>query len=128
VHPPRISATRDNAPADELKAEKEQAQTALDELPRDDPQQIDHDDLAARLSQLPDLSAALRSAPLAVRRQFYDAFELEVQFDKHERRVSISTAVTEAVAQALQETTTGTTEVPVSGIAGAGFEPATFGL
>jgi hypothetical protein len=112
----------------QLKAEKQQAQIALADLPPDDPQQIDHDELAARLSQLPDLSAALRAAPLAVRRQFYDAFGLEVHFDKHERRVSISAVVTEAVAQGLQETTTGTTRVPVRGIAGAGFEPATFGL
>ena len=62
-------------------------------------------------------------------------FGLRIDYDKAERTIAVSATVTETVANAF-ENTKGLREeafqsangVAVSDIAGAGFEPATFGL
>jgi len=64
-------------------------------------------------------------------RQVFDAFGLRIEFDKAQRRIEISATITEAVAEAFENTKALQSEgfqVTVTGIAGAGFEPATFGL
>ena len=69
--------------------------------------------------------------PDALKRQVFEAFCLEVRYDKIERRVEISATVSEAVAQAFENTKDLPQEVSrvtLRDIAGAGFEPATFGL
>ena len=66
-----------------------------------------------------------------MKRQTFDAFGLRIEYDKAERRIEISATVTEAVADAFENTKALQSEgfqVTVSDIAGAGFEPATFGL
>jgi len=80
----------------------------------------------------------LRDAPPAIKRQTFEAFNLKIAYDKAERRIEVSAAVTEAVADAFKNTKAlreeglrvegGGLAVTVSDIAGAGFEPATFGL
>lgn len=45
---------------------------------------------------MPDLSKALREAPTAVKRQTFQAFDLQIAYDKAERRVEISATVSEA--------------------------------
>jgi hypothetical protein len=58
-------------------------------------------------------------------------FALEVRFDKAGRRIEISATVSEALATAFQNAKDLPEEVPsvtTNHIAGAGFEPATFGL
>ena len=78
---------------------------------------------------LPARTAARRA--VAVKRQLFDAFELDVQFAKLERRVRITATVTAAVARAFENEKApedGGFQVCTSDIAGAGFEPATFGL
>ena len=94
-------------------------------------QDADPDELSEVLSRLPDLSEAQRQAPDALKRQVFETFWLEVRYDKIERRVEISATVSEAVAQAFENTKDLPQEVSrvtLRDIAGAGFEPATFGL
>jgi site-specific DNA recombinase len=119
---------------DELQAEQRAAREALDAIGAD---QIEAEDdcLAERLAQIPDLTEQLRDATPAVRRQILQAFELRIEWDKARGSVNISATVTEAVAGAFEDTKALHSEglvtngsVPVSDIAGAGFEPATFGL
>ena len=113
----------------QLRAEKEQIETALHEL---QPQAAaDHADLTASLERLPDLTQQLRDATPEVKRALFDAFELRIVYDKTQNRVQISATITEAVAETLQNAKDLPKEaftVPQKDIAGAGFEPATFGL
>jgi hypothetical protein len=114
----------------ELEEQKEAAQEALAELGPEDIEAED-DYLAERLARLPDLSKQLRAAPIEVKRQIFEAFELRIELDKPNRRLEISATVTEAVAEAFEDPNALQTEgFRVTGptIAGAGFEPATFGL
>jgi site-specific DNA recombinase len=119
---------------EELEADKRAAQTVLDATPPDEIE-AENDHLAERLALIPDLTKQLRDATPAVKRQIFQAFELRIEFDKARNSVNISATVTEAIAQAFENTKALQWEglaadgvVPVSDIAGAGFEPATFGL
>ena len=114
----------------ELRAERDDYQAALDELPAEDLDR-EEDDLAANLARIPDLTEQLRAAPREIKRQTFEAFGLHIAFDKAQRSIEISATITEAVAQAFENTKALQSEgfqVTVSDIAGAGFEPATFGL
>ncbi len=68
---------------------------------------------------------------MRTRSKTFDAFGLRIEFDKAQRRIELSATVAEAVADAFENTKALQTEgfqVTVNEIAGAGFEPATFGL
>jgi hypothetical protein len=52
--------------------------------------------------QFPDLSQALRQAPPALKRQVFEAFCLEVRYDKIERRIEISATISQAVADGFE--------------------------
>ena len=98
-----------------------------------DPQEVEAEDndLTQRLERIPDLSRQLRDAPREVKRQLFDAFELRITYDRAERRIEVSATVSEAIAQAFENGKAlreGGLQVTVCDIAGAGFEPATFGL
>jgi site-specific DNA recombinase len=110
----------------ELRSEKQAAEAALAALPAE---QVQTEDayLAKRLALLPDLSEQLRAASPETKRQTFQAFQTRIEFDKTSGRIGISVTVTEAVARAFADAD-GTLAVPVEDIAGAGFEPATFGL
>ena len=60
----------------------------------------------------------------------FEAFGLQITYDKPGRRIEISATISEAVAEALENTKSLPKEALVTrgDIAGAGFEPATFGL
>ncbi len=114
----------------ELREDRHAAEAALAEL---DPSDIEAEDehLHERLAQIPDLSKALRDAPPEIKIQTFDAFGLRIELDKAERRIEISATVAQAVADAFENTKALQTEgfgVTRRDIAGAGFEPATFGL
>ena len=114
----------------ELRAHKEQAEEQLRDQPPD-PAEQEPTELLANLERLPDLSQALRDAPPALKRQIFDAFELRILYDKINRRIEISATVSDAVARTLQNANDLPQEVAnvtQTDIAGAGFEPATFGL
>jgi site-specific DNA recombinase len=109
-----------------LKDEKATVEAALQDLPAETV--ADHSDLTAALVALPDLSQALRDAPPETQRAVFESFGLQITYDRLLGLIMVSATVTEAVAEAL-----GTAELPVAAvaqpsIAGAGFEPATFGL
>ena len=114
----------------ELRAQKEQLEEHLRDQPPD-PDDQEPTELLANLERLPDRSQALRDAPPALKRQIFDAFELRILYDKINRRIEISATISEAVAHTLQNANDLPEEVANvthTDIAGAGFEPATFGL
>ena len=114
----------------ELRAEKDRAEGALREL-APNAAEPDGEELAATLSRIADLSQALRDAPAPLKRQVFEAFCLEVRYDKVERRIEVSATVSEAVAKAFEnakDLPAEASSVTTRDIAGAGFEPATFGL
>jgi hypothetical protein len=98
------------------------------------PAEVAEDDdeaLTARLARIPDLTQAFRRAPIDVKRQTLDAFDIQIAYDKAEGRIEISATISEAVAVALENEKALREEglrVTTSEVAGAGFEPATFGL
>jgi chemotaxis response regulator CheB len=66
-----------------------------------------------------------------VQRQVFEAFDLQIAYDKVGRRIEISATVSGAVADAFENAKALRKEgsvVVARDIAGAGFEPATFGL
>jgi site-specific DNA recombinase len=118
----------------ELRADRQAAEDVLAEIPAVE-LEAEADELAERLAKIPDLTEQLRKASRAVQRQVFEAFGLEIRFDKAERRIEVSATISEAVADAFENTETLRVEglriadgVTASDIAGAGFEPATFGL
>jgi hypothetical protein len=79
----------------------------------------------------PSLRKTLGQAPRELKRQAFEAFCLQIRYDKVERRIEISATVSEAVASAFEKAKDLPEEVSavaLRDIAGAGFEPATFGL
>ncbi len=79
----------------------------------------------------PDLAAALHQAPTELKRQVFDAFCLQITYDKPSRRIEISATITQAIADTLEnakDLPQEVSSVAQRDIAGAGFEPATFGL
>ena len=77
------------------------------------------------------LTQAERSGPSAVKRQVFEAFDLQIAYDKAERRVELTATVSEAVADAFENAKALQAEgfsVVVTNIAGVGFEPTTSGL
>jgi hypothetical protein len=114
----------------ELKADKATYEAALAEIPVQQ-EDAEADQLAQRLARIPDLGQQLRDAPREIQRQTFEAFDLKIAFDKAAGRIEVSATVTEAVANAFENTKALQAEgfqVTFSDIAGAGFEPATFGL
>ncbi len=110
--------------------EKERLEAALEEKDCETPE-ASMDEIADTLKRLPDLSEELRAAPTELKRQVFEAFQLRIAYDKLERRITISATVSEAVAEAFHNAKDLPQElhrVAQRDIAGAGFEPATFGL
>jgi hypothetical protein len=94
-------------------------------------EEAEADELAKQLARVPDLTKRLREASPEVQRQVFEAFELQILYDKAERRIEISATVSEAIANAFENKKALPKEgslVVLRDIAGAGFEPATFGL
>ena len=52
------------------------------------------------LPRLPNLGDALRKAPIELKRQVFEAFCLQITYDKPNRRIEISATITEAIAKA----------------------------
>lgn len=56
------------------------------------------DGLCFASADIPDPSAALHQAPTELKRQVFEAFGLQVVYDKPSRRIEISATITEAIA------------------------------
>ena len=118
----RIEKLREAKEAAEIEL-RDLAPAAADPGPSEDPGEL--------LARIPDLADALRQAPTELKRQVFEAFCLQITYDKPDRRIEISATITEAIADALQNAKDLPQEVSSVArrdIAGAGFEPATFGL
>jgi hypothetical protein len=93
-------------------------------------EEAEGEELFRQVARVPDLTKALREATPGVQRQVFEAFELQILYDKAARKIEISATVSETVADAFEKQKAlpkeGSLEV-VRDIAGAGFEPATFG-
>jgi hypothetical protein len=114
----------------ELRGEKEALEEALSEIGAER-EEAEVDELSKQLARVPDLAKPLREAPPELQRQVVQAFELQILYDKADRKIEISATVSEAVAEAFEKQKALPKEgslVVVRDIAGAGFEPATFGL
>jgi site-specific DNA recombinase len=113
---------------EELSAQRESVSDALSELDRQRPEGPSPEQIEAMLSGVPDLSEALAEAEGEELAELLDAFDVAVSYDKSARKLELSAALTSDFIP------TPETERPPhersrnSGIAGAGFEPATFGL
>jgi hypothetical protein len=66
-------------------------------------EEAEADELIEQLSRIPDLTQALEDAPFEVQRQVFEAFELEMLYDKASRKIEISATVSEAVANAFEK-------------------------
>ncbi len=107
----------------ELRADKEALEETLAEVGAER-EEAEDEELATQLEKLPDLSKALVEAPPEVQRQVFEAFELQIAYDKVGRRIELSATVSEAVADAFENTKALRKEgsaVVVRDIAGARF-------
>jgi hypothetical protein len=86
----------------ELRGEKEALERALAEIGGDQ-REIEAEALTAQLERIPDLGESPRSATPEVQRQVFEAFELEILYDKANRKVEISATVSGTVADAFQK-------------------------
>jgi site-specific DNA recombinase len=113
---------------EELKADKQAAQTTLDAIPPAE-RKTEDNYLLERLARIPDLTQQLRDATHEIKRLVFQAFELRIEFDKAQRHIALSATITEAVARAFENTRTLHTKglmpeelVPANGAAGAGWK------
>ena len=114
----------------ELRADKEALEEALTEIGVEREESED-EELARQLARVPDLSESLAKASPEIQRQVFEAFELQITYDKVGRRIEISATVSATIADAFENAKALQKEgsaVVARDIAGAGFEPATFGL
>ncbi len=109
----------------ELKHDRSHVEAALNDLVAPASKaSVPYADAAEILGSLPDLQPALAAADPELRRQVYDAFRLRVEIDRNEGLVTLKALVSSAFGDA-----SNLNDVVANGtIAGAGFEPATFGL
>ena len=115
----------------ELRKAKDEAEIELRALAPAAVDSVAEEDPAALLARIPNLTAALQQAPPEIKRQVFEAFGLRIAYDKAGRRIEISATVSEAIADALhnaKDLPEEVSSVAPRDIAGAGFEPATFGL
>ena len=85
----------------ELRGDRETLAEALDEVAADR-EEAEDEELAAQLGRVPDLSKALAQAPPKIQRQVFEAFDLQITYDKVEGRVEMSATVSGAMAEAFE--------------------------
>jgi site-specific DNA recombinase len=109
-----------------LKAERQEIEALVTQLDRDNRHgdHLDAEESTAILESLPDLSKALKEADPELRRAVFEAFRLRVEIDRNSGLIRLKALVSSAFSQAGALSDIGATKA----IAGAGFEPATFGL
>ncbi len=109
----------------QLNSKREEAQELLDTLEPDRPgREVEFEDARAALEGLPDLSKPLTKADPELRRAVFDAFRLRIEIDRNSGLVKLKALVSSAFSgKSLDDIA-----VARGTIAGAGFEPATFGL
>lgn len=84
-----------------LQAAKEQTEIDLRALT---PIEVDPDapEAGALLASLPDLTDPMRQAPPSIKRQLFEAFGLQITYDKPSRKVELTATMSEQLAHALK--------------------------
>jgi hypothetical protein len=85
-----------------LRRSKEGAEIELQALSPASADSASDGDASALLARIPDLGRAHRNAPKELKRQVFEAFCLQITYDKVNRRIEISATITEAIAEALE--------------------------
>ncbi|HXP98719.1 MAG TPA: hypothetical protein VN845_01490 [Solirubrobacteraceae bacterium] len=88
------------------------------------------DEIVAMLDAVPDLRPALNAASEEELVEIVRAFDLTITYDEHEQRLYLAAASTPELLPVLcpNESDRPKGRSQINDIAGAGFEPATFGL
>ncbi|MGZ5376018.1 MAG: hypothetical protein ACXWEF_06170, partial [Solirubrobacterales bacterium] len=86
----------------ERRGEKQALEEALAEIGAER-EEAEEDELSKQLARVPDLTEALREATPEVQRRVFQAFELQILYDKAERRIEISATFSEAIADAFEK-------------------------
>ncbi len=109
-----------------LKEKRSEAEAALTGLAAEERQDgvTDIDAACEVLDGIPDLSEALTNADPKLRRAVFDAFRLSVEIDRNAGQLRVKALVSSAFNGVRDLKSL----VANEGVAGAGFEPATFGL
>jgi hypothetical protein len=131
AHPVARAAARR---IEDLAAERAEIEARLPDLPQTtgDREPPKRDELEALLTAVPDLRGFTQVCSPEALRELCEAFELEAVYEKEREEVRLTvvlSAKAAAIAGLLEEEPK--RKDPLSGvcsIAGAGFEPATFGL
>jgi hypothetical protein len=98
----RESSRSSSPSAEKLRRAKEAAEIELRAISPAPADPDAHEDPSALLARLPDLGDALRNAPKQLKRQVFEAFCLQISYDKLNRRIEISATITDAIADALE--------------------------
>ncbi len=124
-HPIVALATRG---IEELAARQEAVQEAIAALRVNRPDGAHPDEIAAMLDAIPDMRDALNKADETELMQMFDALDVTATYTKPTRRLQLAATVTGELVADHEKTTAPQGRSLNCGIAGAGFEPATFGL
>ena len=85
-------------------------------------------EIEAMLDAVPDLRPTLASADPAELADLFETFDVTVTYDKPNRRGQLAATITPELVPGQEQTPPPRGRWGKSSIAGAGFEPATFGL
>jgi site-specific DNA recombinase len=113
---------------EELSAQGESVAQALAELESQRPEGPSAEQIEAMLADVPDLSEALVAAEGEELAELLDAFDVAISYDKPRRKLELSASITSDFLSESEATAATEDRSQGSYIAGAGFEPATFGL
>ena len=113
---------------EELSAQGEAISQALADLEGARPEGPSPEEIEAMLAGVPDLREALEKAEGEELAELLDAFDVDVSYDKPGRKLELSASVTSDFIDGPEATRPPDRRSRDSSIAGAGFEPATFGL
>ena len=103
-----------------LREAKERAEAELRGLEPVLPDSRAVDGLEDTLQRIPDLTQLLRDAPAEIKRQVFDAFGLQVAYDKLTSSFQLSATITEAIAVALEHSPDIPDGLPVGATGGTG--------
>jgi site-specific DNA recombinase len=124
-HPVVALATRR---IEELSARRESVDDAIAALRAQRPNGSHPDEIVAMLDAIPDMRDALAGADLSELADIFRAFDVCATYHKDTRRLELAATITPQLVGAHEKSDRHIGRSRDFGIAGAGFEPATFGL
>jgi hypothetical protein len=110
----------------ELSTQKAAIADALDALAAKRPAGHHPDEIVAMLDAVPDLRPTIEKATDEELAEIFKAFDVRITYDKNRQALDFAATITSELVPNEHDRPEGRSRV--SDIAGAGFEPATFGL